>query len=143
MIVASIMRGKLVLLAGCWAAILPGCSRQEPSPPYQVLSGVVRAIDVETGELLIRAEKTPAPWHPDRNVPCIVTKDSELYINDRFSELRNVRLYDTLEAIGYRDRDRFVFVLSLVNITRQEPEPPLPAFVVKLTTRPATSKHED
>jgi hypothetical protein len=135
----TIVRGTLILLA-C-GLLLPGCSRQEPSPAYQALSGVVRAVDLETGELLIRAEQPPKPWHADRNVPCVATKDSELYINDRFSDLQDVQVDDTLEAVGYRDRDRFV--LSLVNILRSEPEPPLPAFVLKTTTQPAPDKNED
>ncbi|MBP9025441.1 MAG: hypothetical protein KBH81_04745 [Phycisphaerae bacterium] len=127
----------LALLAGCSTLSLAGCSRHEPSPPYQALSGVVRAIDCETGELLIRAERPP-----DRNLVCVVTKDSELYVNDRFSDLREVRIDDALDAIAYRDRDRFV--LSLVNIRRSEPAPPAPAFLLKVTTQPASSdKHED
>jgi len=127
----------LALLAGCSTLSLAGCSRHEPSPPYQALSGVVRAIDCETGELLIRAER-PA----DRNLVCVVTKDSELYVNDRFSDLREVRIDDALDAIAYRDRDRFV--LSLVNIRRREPAPPAPAFLFKVTTQPTSSdKHED
>lgn len=137
-----IMRGTLVLVAGCCGVVLAGCSRQEPSPAYQALSGVVRAIDLETGELFIRAEHPPAPWHADRNVACVATKDSELYVNDRFSDLRDVQVDDELEAIGYRDRDRFVFVLSLVNITRNEPEPPAPKYVLDLTTQRAP-EHED
>jgi hypothetical protein len=139
--VALIMRGKLILLAGCCATILAGCSRQGASPPYQALSGVVRAIDLETGELFIRAEHPPPPWHADRNVPCVATKDSELYVNDRFSDLRDVRFDDAIEAIGYRDHDRFV--LSLVNITRNEPEPPAPKSLLNMTTQPAPDKHED
>lgn len=154
----------LTLAAWCSTAILPGCSRQEPSPRYQALSGVVRAIDLETGELLIaidletaelfnRAEHPPASWHADDNVPCVTTKDSELYVNDRFSELRDVQMSDALQAIIYRDRarerdgdedrDRHRFVISFVNITRNEPEPPPPNFALKLTTQPAPEKHED
>ncbi len=131
---------RAAIVAGCCALALAGCARQEPLPPYVVISGVVKAVDRETGELFVRSEKPPSPWHADRNVPCVATKDSELYINDRFGGIQNVEVSDTLEAVGYRDHDRLV--LALVNILRSEADPALPAFA-NVTTRPAPTGPEE
>lgn len=53
-------------------------------------------------------------------MPCVATKDTEIYVNDRFSGIEEIRVGDVLESVGYWDRERFV--LSLVNIRRSEPE---------------------
>ena len=115
---------------------LVACSRQDPPSPYQVFSGTVKALDIETGELFIRPERAPHPWRFDRNIPCVVTKDSEIYMNDCFSGLGEIEVGDLIESIGYRDHDRFI--LSLVSVTRNQSEPPLPELSPP-TTEPAAN----
>ena len=90
----------------------------------------------ETGELFIRPERAPHPWRFDRNIPCVVTKDSEIYMNDCFSGLGEIEVGDLIESIGYRDHDRFI--LSLVSVTRNQSEPPLPELSPP-TTEPAAN----
>ena len=113
----------LAILAGLLLH-LGGCEPQGAPSPYEVCTGSVKALDLETGELFVRAEPVPELWRADRNVPCVATKDSEVYINDRFSGIDEIRVGDVFESVGYWDHDRFV--LSLVRIARSQPEPRLP-----------------
>lgn len=136
MVPTKIRRGLLLAIAVGLLPQLVACSRQDPPSPYQVFSGTVKALDTETGELFIRPKRAPHPWRFDRNVPCVVTKDSEIYMNDRFSRLDEIVVGDLIESVGYRDHDRFV--LSLVSVTRIQPEPPLPELSPP-TTAPAAN----
>lgn len=117
-------RLPLSLLVAGMLVWLTGCTRQEQQQPYQVFSGRVKALDVETGELFVRPDEAPRPWRSDRNVPCVVTKDSEIYINDRFSDIDDIRVGDRLELVGYRDADRFV--VTFAEISRAQRPPPEP-----------------
>ncbi|MFH1745992.1 MAG: hypothetical protein ABIG44_02995 [Planctomycetota bacterium] len=105
---------------------LAGCSRQGQYQQYEVFIGTVKALDIETGELFVRAVRAPLHWHVDRDIPCVATKDSELYINDRFCEIDKIMVGDSVELVGVRDAGRFV--VSFANVTRGQPEAPLPAL---------------
>ena len=105
-------------------ATLTGCPRQSDQKPYLVLTGVVKAINVNTGELLVHSERPSTGWETARDVLCLVTKDSEVYINSRFAPVNEAAARDAVEVVGYREGDRFV--VSTVNVTRPEPEPPPP-----------------
>lgn len=106
--------------------VLAGCSRQGTHSPYQVFVGTVKAIDLETGELFVRAARAPSDWRTDRNIPCVVTKDSEIYISDQFSEIDEIVVGDSITLVGLRDAGRFV--VSFADVTRSQPEAPLPAL---------------
>lgn len=85
---------------------LAGCTEQPPEHHYSVLSGKVISCDAEIGELHV--EVTGAANRkskPDR-IHCVVTQDSEVYVNDRFTTLREVHVGDAVELIGYREPDR-------------------------------------
>ncbi len=116
-------------------SLLTGCSKQEPRTEYQAFSGTVRAADIETGELFVRSDHPPQPGKPGRDLPCVVTKDAEIYINDRFASIQEITVGDSVELIGYRDADRFV--VSFATITRAEPPPTLPA-IFQSATSPAS-----
>ena len=95
-----------------------GCDERDAPQPYQVFTGAVRYLDQDTGELFVRPEQTPKGWQPGRNILCVVTNDSEIYINDCFRGIEDIRVGDAIELAGYRDRERFV--VSLGNITRSQ-----------------------
>ena len=127
------------MVAGLLAAI--GCSPQGSQAPYQAFFGTVKALDVESGEFFVRSQRGPKGWRTDRNIPCIVTKDSEVYINDRFSDFGQLTVGDTVELFGYDDADRR-FLVRFVHVTRSEPEPPLPVFSPP-TTQPIPKPPEE
>jgi hypothetical protein len=129
------MRGVLApLLAAAMLCSAIGCSRQEPQSDYNAFTGTVRALDPDAGEVFVRTNRAPAGWRTDRDIPCVVTKDSEIYINDRFSEFQDIRYGDTAKLVGYRDKDHFVVTFLIV--ARSEPAPPLPELAEPPTSRP-------
>ena len=132
---------RLAAAAVCGALLFCyGCSEQKPQSRYQALRGTVRALDVETGEVFVRAEGPLAGWRSDRDVPCVITRDSEIYINDRFSQVQDVWVADTVELVGYRDKDHLA--VALMTITRNQPEPEPPPLSAP-TTRPGAAKPEE
>ncbi len=127
-----------ILAAALFLAPLVGCEGPDEQRPYQVFNGVVKALDVETGELFVRPQfDPPPPWRAGRNVPCVTTKESEIYINDRFSGLEGIHVGDVIELVGYRGRDDR-FVVSMVSIMRSQPDPVEPALTPP-TTRPVSA----
>jgi len=124
---ASVAISLLGLVAGCE----PGPS----SPHYTVLRGVVLSCHPETGDLSIHPTGTSSRWPADAQAPCIVTKASEVYINDRFSSMAEIRLGAEVELVGYRDAnpplERFVVTYAYVD----QPEPPAPEPLRAPTTQ--------
>lgn len=114
--------------------ILSGCAGEQTHEEYQAFGAVVRALDLESGEIFVRAERPVEGWRADRDIPCVVTKDSELYVNDRFSQLHELRVGDRLELVGYRDKDHLVAVL--IHAAQPEPPPPPPDMLLAPASQP-------
>ncbi|MBI5864525.1 MAG: hypothetical protein HZB38_08465 [Planctomycetes bacterium] len=109
------------------AAALPACSPPAAPNHFSVLTGVVKSCNRETGDLTVesvrrtrRAEATVAEY-------CVITKDTEIFINEQCAGLDRIQIGDEVELIGYREatppNDRFVVVSARCN----HPEPPASA----------------
>ncbi len=105
-------------------AALSGCPRQSDQKSFIVLTGTLIGIDSKAGELRVKPERGPGGREP-RELVCVVTKDSEVYLNNRFSAVSAAVVGDTVELGGRRAADERV-VVNFINITRAEPEPPPP-----------------
>jgi hypothetical protein len=147
---ASVMQVRLrwcrahvacMLSAGALCA-LAGCERPRGTSDYLVLNGVVETVGAETSELSVRVDDAWAE-RSKSTVPALLTQDTEIYINDRFSGFDAIAPGDNLEIIGYRESsprgERFV--VSLAYITRPQPPPPEPVLLTP--ARPATSQPEE
>jgi hypothetical protein len=116
-----------------------GCGQSPTDHRYAVLSGKVLLCDAEIGELNVLVTG-PADRNsrPDQ-VHCVVNQDSEVYVNDRFASLREMRVDDAVELIGYREPDRRLesFVVRFAYCR----QPLSPAVVPSIFTdpTPATS----
>jgi len=121
------------MAAAALLILVGGCERRADEKAYQVFTGVVRALDVETGEVFVRPDELPDWWHGGRTIFCVVTKDSEAYLNDRFAAIEEIGVGDTIEVIGYRDGERFV--VTQANVARAEPLPAEPRLLP--ASRPA------
>ena len=88
-----------------------GCERSVGAPTYQAVGGVVEACQLETGEMTVRLTGREARSSEEK-LHCVITKDSEIYVNDRFTKLQDIEVGDRVELIGYRDpspqQERFV-----------------------------------
>lgn len=120
-----IAAGAALLVAVVWAA---GCERQRQVNRYTVLAGKVVACHPDTGELSVLAARRTAAGPTEQTVYCLVTDDSEIYVNDKFSSIEEIQLGDTVELIGYRDSEPQLerFVVSFAYFDHPLPPPPRP-----------------
>ena len=128
----------LGLLAVCATG---ACSRQAPSNRHEELSGIVEALQPETGRLTLRNTGTRPEPADDQKVSCLLTNDTEIYINDRVRSLDAIQVGDTIELFGYRDPNPRAerFIVRMAYIARNEappPEPDLSPRTAERTTQP-------
>lgn len=119
--------------------VAAGCERSAAPPEYRAVSGSVEACQPDTGELTVRQPPRELRTRGDEPLHCVITKDSEIYVNDRFTTIRDIETGDRVELIGYRDpspqQERFVVTYGYVLHPLEKP--PLPEILAGLTTRPA------
>ncbi len=116
-----------------------GCEPAPSAPHYEVLAGTVIACYPQTGELTLRTGPQSPGTPAEQRVFCVVTRESEVYINDRFASLDQIRIGDAVELVGYVDRDRQLsqFVVSLAYVRHPQPPPPDPeSLLAPPATRP-------
>jgi hypothetical protein len=95
-------RRRRAIAAALLAATL-GCSRSATPPEYELVAGEVDGRNAETGELTVRLAD-PRPQADGQLLHCQITSDSEIHVNDRISEVRDIRPGQSVQLIGYRDR---------------------------------------
>lgn len=127
-----VLPGAILCAAGC-----------EPRPQpnrYSVLAGKVVACHTDTGELSIRASRRTAEGPAEQTVYCLVTCDSEIYVNDKFSSIEEIQLGDAVELVGRRDPNPQLerFVVSFAYFDHPLPPPPRP----ELTPAPTPSQQD-
>ena len=108
---------------------LTGCDdRTRPLARYSVLAGHVAACHPDTGELTIRGPRRSSTGPAEAVTYCLVTRDTEIYINDRFSSIEEIQIGDAVELIGRPDSDPQLerFVISFAYLDQPLPSPPTP-----------------
>jgi hypothetical protein len=120
------VRNTLAWLTAALTAFT-GCGRQSSSPRYETLVGQVLSIQAETGELTARV-MTPSMAESAPTLHCVVTRDTEIYVNDRAASIRDVSVGDRIELVGYRAPDPRVasFVVSFAFVDHPLTWPPPP-----------------
>ena len=73
----------LLVIAVC----LAGCEPPRTLQHYSVLAGKVVACRTDTGELSVRGTRRAAAGPIEETTYCLITRDSEVYMNDRFSSI--------------------------------------------------------
>ena len=100
------------------ALLVAGCERPAAPKRYVVQQGSVMTSNRETGELGVAVVRRMARSETRETLACVVTKDSEIYINDRFAAFNEINIGDVVELIGYRDpnpgSDKFVVTYAYV-----------------------------
>jgi hypothetical protein len=119
-------RTALVAAAACVA----GCE-DRPSPShYSVLAGNVVACRTDTGELRVHASRRTAEGPREETFHCLLTRDSEVYIDDRLSSIEEIQLGDAVELVGRWERGPQLerFAVSFAYFDHPLPVPPRPEF---------------
>lgn len=106
-----------------------GCDPSPPSYAYQSVTGRVTECHPDTGDLTVAPERG-ARGSP-RPLLCVVTADSEIYINDRLSAIERVAVGDPIVIIGYRESNAAAgqLVISYARIQRPADQIAPPAFL--------------
>ena len=120
-----------------------GCQPQRPPNHYGVLAGKVIACHADTGELTVQGSRRTPEGPAEETVYCLITRDSEIYVNDRFASLAEIQIGDTVELVGRRDPNPQVerFVVSFAYFDHPLPEPPRPELIP--ASAPTTQKTQD
>lgn len=108
-----------------------GC-RQAPQPPaYRGLVGEVFSTDLETSELFVRYREPGFGSAASGTQVCLLTPESEIFLNDRVSDLAALENGDRVEVIGHVDRaNRQRLVVGTAYVTRRVDIPPGPELPV-------------
>ena len=133
----------------CCAAILTalplisGCDDPPPGAHYSVIAGKVLACHSDTGDLRIRATRLVSETPTDETMYCIITGESEIYVNDKLSTMDEIQLGDEVELIGHRDPDPRTrrFVVSFAYLDHSLPPPAPPVFAPAPATQDAPSSN--
>jgi hypothetical protein len=110
------------------ALLLCGCDRAVPRHHYTLIAGTISAIHDDTGQITLRPTSESGAPPASQSIDCVITKDSEIYVNDRFSALADLAIGDPIEIIGYGDPNPRLeaFVTSYVYLTRPVAPPAAP-----------------
>lgn len=123
------------IAALAWLPLL-GCDEPSPGAHYSVVAGKVMACHAETGELRVRATHPGGDEATPEIVYCVVTRESEIYVNDEVRPLSEIQLGDEVELIGHRDPDPQTrrFVVSFAYLDHPLPPPAPPVFAPAAAT---------
>ena len=118
-----------------------GCDEPRPRARYTVLSGKVVACHTDTGELSVRVSRRRAEGPSEETIYCLITRDAEIYVNDKVSSIDEIQLGDAVELVGRRDPDPRVerFVVSFAYFDHPVPSPSPPDLI----PAPATQDPKD
>jgi hypothetical protein len=137
------VRGLVPLACALAAGLNAGCERTRSPRQYATLTGHVLACHTDTGELSVRVPRKQPGTPSEQPIFCVITKDSEIYVDDMFSTMAAIEVNDTIELVGYHDPDprQERFVVSFAYVDRQLPPPPLPELPPPTTQ--ATSQPQE
>ncbi|MCG3127864.1 MAG: hypothetical protein CHACPFDD_02736 [Phycisphaerae bacterium] len=122
--------GRLTLaVLAVMPGVLCGCARQTGTQQFDGLSGVVVETRPEAGEMTIRVSTSRGSG--ERTFRCMVTQESEIYVDDVLSRLEDVIAGDAVRLLGRRDVSSTspAIVVSYARIARDGPRPSPPAFL--------------
>lgn len=118
------------------AALLGGCEQSTRPSHFTTLAGRVKTCNPETGELAISTVRRTGQGEMPETEYCLITKDSEIYINERFAAIGLIQVGDEVSVFGYREQTPTLarFVITAAYFERPLPPPPDP-----LATRPTSA----
>ncbi|MBK8914923.1 MAG: hypothetical protein IPM64_10055 [Phycisphaerales bacterium] len=118
---------RLLLLIPVLGA-LAGCDARPRTADFRLLRGVITGVDAQTGEITLAAVERRADAQPVTRF-CHVTPHSEVFINDRLTDVRELRVGDQAEVMVMVSGDERMEQLAVVTATLQRdddeaPDPP-------------------
>lgn len=126
---------------------LVACDDARTVRQYDVIQGAVAGVHVDTGEISVEF-MPPGPGAKSRVLSCVVTRDTELYLNDRITSLDRIATGDLIQIVGTRDPDPRLdrLAINTAYVARDEPaapNPPLALTTTRNTERAEGAKSND
>lgn len=118
------------------AALIAGCEQSTRPSHFTTLFGRVKTCNSETGELAISTIRRTGQGETPETEYCLITKDSEIYVNERFAAIGLILVGDEVSVFGYRDQTP---TLARFIITAAYFERPLPPAPDPLSTQPSSA----
>ncbi|MBL8881039.1 MAG: hypothetical protein JNG88_18135, partial [Phycisphaerales bacterium] len=111
--------------------IAAGCDDARSVRVYEFLQGTVSAVHVDTGEISV--EFVTPGTNRTRVLSCVVTRDTELYLNDLATSLARIAPGDAIQVIGVREPDPRLERLAIATayVAREEPAAPVPPLALR------------
>lgn len=79
-----------------------GCSNNNPSVDYRQLEGTVEKIDLVSGRVTLRYRHPKT--NEERKVEGAVTKETEILVNGKLAELKDIRVGEHISVHGRVER---------------------------------------
>lgn len=119
------------------ALLVVGCPPAPPERTHVGVTGTVQEVRPATGELVLSWPDTRGTRRLQDVDSFLLTPDSEIYVDDRVSNLADVRVGDAIEVLGYLDTapPPVRVIVSLAHVWRHEPPPPAPDLTPLATNR--------
>lgn len=94
-----------------------------------MLNGRLTGINAETGELTVEVPPGPETSGRAQVLLCDVTRNSEIYVNDRLRTYQALAVGDAVEMIVMRESQRALdrYAVAFVSVRHDLPAPP-PVF---------------
>ena len=125
------------------ALAIAGCEDERTPARFSVFSGKVLSYHAETGEMTVRGARRRDRDGQEHTIHCLITRDSEIYINDMLCSIDDIQLGDAVEMIGREDAsaDPMSFLVSYAYI--EHPTTPAPPPDLTPASAPATQESPD
>lgn len=125
------------------AVAIGGCDDERSPERFSVFSGKVLAYHADTGEITVRGVRRRDREGDDQTIHCLITRDSEIYINDMLCSIDDIQLGDAIELIGREDpaAEPKSFLVSYAYV--EHPTPPAPPPDLTPASAPATQDSPD
>ncbi|TWT41226.1 hypothetical protein RAS1_39200 [Phycisphaerae bacterium RAS1] len=115
------------MAAAAAALVIAGCQRLTPPSAFETCWGRVEDRNLENGEWSVRVTQSRQAALHDHVITCVVTKDSEIYVNDLLRPIDAVQVGDDVQVVLYAEAagpERYV--VSTAQVRKDLPPPPLP-----------------
>ena len=99
---------------------LPGCSKDDDEPEFRQLEGTAEKLNLDTGQVALRFFHQKSGT--EQIIEGIVNDQTEVLINGRVAELKDIRLKERVKVTGYRKGKGADAQMVAVRVEIERPE---------------------
>lgn len=99
---------------------LPSCSKDDDEPEFRQLEGTAEKLNLDTGQVALRFFHKKSG--SEQIIEGIVNDQTEVLINGRVAELKDIRLKERVKVTGYRKGKGSDVQMVAVKVEIERPE---------------------